>query len=544
MAPEPSPVKKEFAFPRIAFLTIIALVPLIRFIGDVSRGFDDLMYRFLVDDAFYYFEISRHIPEFNNGVPTSGFHPLYAFLIAPFHNWLDYHYAIPVSLLILVVALVLGVFTIHHLVSHFWSEPIPLLCAFGWATNGKLYSIAMSGVEMMLAVFLVSMFLVFFISYVAGCTGGRPARDYACLGLLASFAFLARMDAPLIILPFLAYVAFRLLQQRSWSRLVLLSLPALALPLIWLLYVKCATGEFFPTSGAALRVLRGIDHLLIAPPSRIYTSVAALLGNAMSFLLPVSISLTARALSAALVVAAVIASLAAAYRASPQRTRNLFDYLLLLSSGIFLWSLYYILYQGGFRSWYHGYIGIVIISIVLPLLLAFVFRVISSAKTALTFSTLLVILFALLSQPGPRGPQAYDKYQAALTANPILKAKMRRSPGAVGAFNTGIYDYFTTFDVINLDGVVNPQSLQAIRDDQLATYLRQKNIKYLIEHEVAANLDLLRDDDSVRLIKWIDLTRLYEQSDGFTTKRTFLWRLKFRDLQSIEESSDLERYIP
>lgn len=54
----------------------LAFIPLVRFLFDLRKGFDFLMYGCLGDDAFYYFEISKHIPEFNAGMPTSGFHPL------------------------------------------------------------------------------------------------------------------------------------------------------------------------------------------------------------------------------------------------------------------------------------------------------------------------------------------------------------------------------------------------------------------------------------------------------------------------------------
>jgi hypothetical protein len=131
--------------------------------------------------------------------------------------------------------------------------------------------------------------------------------------------------------------------------------------------------------------------------------------------------------------------------------------------------------------------------------------------------------------PGPWAPQAYDKFEAAQIADSVLDYEENQA--AVAAFNTGIYDYFMERDVINLDGVVNPHSLEAIREGTLPTYLQMKNIRYVIEHDVgqAAHFELLYEADNVIVSKWVDLTALVESPQYETTKRTYLWRLEVRD---------------
>jgi len=52
----------------------------------------------------------------------------------------------------------------------------------------------------------------------------------------------------------------------------------------------------------------------------------------------------------------------------------------------------------------------------------------------------------------------------------------------VGAFNSGIVSYFTNKKVINLDGVVNSDMYQVLRDRQLMAYIRKNNIDFVLDH--------------------------------------------------------------
>jgi hypothetical protein len=51
----------------------------------------------------------------------------------------------------------------------------------------------------------------------------------------------------------------------------------------------------------------------------------------------------------------------------------------------------------------------------------------------------------------------------------------------VGAFNSGIVGYFSGRTTVNLDGVMNPDAFEAIRDRRLAGYVDQRRIDYLAD---------------------------------------------------------------
>ena len=123
-------------------------------------------------------------------------------------------------------------------------------------------------------------------------------------------------------------------------------------------------------------------------------------------------------------------------------------------------------------------------------------------------------------------PQEYDKYRSATALNQLW-AKMGYGED-VAAFNAGVYDYYTDFDVMNLDGVVNPGARDAIERDRLVEFVEKQGVGFLIEHrlEEAANVELLSEDKGTCLQKVRDLRRYYEPYRRVYEKDTFLWRIR------------------
>ncbi|MGD2158255.1 MAG: hypothetical protein PVG32_15365 [Anaerolineales bacterium] len=486
------------------------------------------MYQYLVDDAFYYFEIAKHIPEFNTCIANSGFHPLYAFLVSPLHTFLAYQLAIPLSLMILIISNCVAVFTLYNLLSLHWDNPIPIICATAWALSPKMYSLSMSGVETILAATIVLLFFLQFIQIANAKFENLSGLRLFSLGFTGGVAFLARMDSPLILAPALVYLTFMLIRRGRITYTIFLLLPALLPALTWIAYISQQTGQIFPTSGAALRVLRGIDSNLIATPELIYKSCKYLVAVFVDFFVTVP-RLSKIILLIFFFLGGVVAILF--NRRYQKRITKQFEVLTI--AGLLLWCAYYILYQGGFRQWYLLQLGIGIYGIYLPLLLHTIFSfnmaIEYNQKRTWIVGTILIGVIAIFSQPKPQAPQEYDKYHSALAANEFIP--LIESNGKIGAFNTGIYNYFMYIDVINLDGVVNPDAMKALRDNQLPNYIQQKNIRYLIEHDrgSSANFDRIYENPNFDVQKWVDLTEFYYGYNGLYTKHTYLWKLEFKE---------------
>jgi len=54
----------------------------------------------------------------------------------------------------------------------------------------------------------------------------------------------------------------------------------------------------------------------------------------------------------------------------------------------------------------------------------------------------------------------------------------------VGAFNSGIYGYFSGRTIVNLDGVMNDSVIPALEGGWLIPYLYQERITYVVDWEI------------------------------------------------------------
>lgn len=56
--------------------------------------------------------------------------------------------------------------------------------------------------------------------------------------------------------------------------------------------------------------------------------------------------------------------------------------------------------------------------------------------------------------------------------------------GPVGAWNAGVLGFFSDRGVVNLDGLVNDSVVPNILDNDLAGYLRERGIRYIVDYQV------------------------------------------------------------
>jgi len=192
-----------------------------------------------------------------------------------------------------------------------------------------------------------------------------------------------------------------------------------------------------------------------------------------------------------------------------------------------IWVAYYAVYLGGFRIWYGAYLAIPVYLLCVPLLARAIHAIARSERASVVITTALVLGFSLTSASGPIAPHEYDKYQAALAANEALRDVPETA--RVGSFNAGIYNFYTDREVINLDGVVNPAALEAHRRHDIASYMQNLGIEYLIEHDPTRSATFRRayHDPSLHFQRVVDLTG--RPFANRVIKRTWLWKVTYVD---------------
>lgn len=508
------PVSPATPAPSVRWLLLLAVaLPLVRFAFDFARGLDFVHVQYLVDDAFYYFEIARHPPEFNAGIANSGFHPLYLGVASIFHAGLGPDAAIWACLGVLALAHSAATWTLFRCSRELFPEPVALIAAAGFATSTRIHTLAMTGVETMLAVALVLIALAGFARAL-----NEPRRDgpqaMAALGLWASVAFLARMDAPLLLAPAVAFLFLEALRGRRYSSAALLAGCASLAPLLWMAAIRSLTGSAIPTSAAALRALRGARPELVGPADAWMNQAGVAVRHLDAYFGP--------GFGSGWPLALAVAGLALGFvRWAPAPGFGRFAAA--VASGFALWTGYYVFGLGGFRIWYGLYGSIFVYAVCVPMLASLALRRLGWWGAGVV--AIAVIAFSWFSRGGPIAPHEFDKKQAALIAQPLLQDLP--AAARVGSFNTGIYQYYTDVDILNLDGVVNPDAVAAHRNGDIAGYMKRMNVRFLVEQDprVTATFHRVSRDPALRFSRVREISGAPYAKRVF--KRTWLWRVDY-----------------
>ena len=144
---------------------------------------------------------------------------------------------------------------------------------------------------------------------------------------------------------------------------------------------------------------------------------------------------------------------------------------------------FYWFYELGFRGWYSLYTSF----LVTILFSTMIIKIIQRSKLKKFKQVMYILLICTLVSTFIFGgiikynegnyPQEKLKWEIAnyLDENIPLNE-------TIGSFNTGIYQYYTkNHDVINLDGVMNPEAYQAMKDGNIEVYILGKNITYIVD---------------------------------------------------------------
>jgi len=154
----------------------------------------------------------------------------------------------------------------------------------------------------------------------------------------------------------------------------------------------------------------------------------------------------------------------------------------LVISSIFYYS-YYIFYQLGLRNWYSLYTSF-LITIIFSI---FITRIIQRMREYKKILYLIVILILIcffifggvIHYKEGNFPQEIIKYEVAQYLEKNIPPNE-----IIGSFNTGIYQYYTkNHDIINLDGVMNPEAFDSNKNNDIERYIIKKKISYIADDD-------------------------------------------------------------
>ena len=454
----------------------------------------------LTDDSYYYFNIARNFAH-GDGLRhdsfhiTTGFQPLFLFLISPVY-WLvsDRQAAITGVLIVQIgIGVLLGA-ALYRFAKLLGGAQAGLLAAAIWAVSPFFLRADLSGLETNLSLLMVVLTLTFYLKrFVYGTAA--TSSTYAVLGLLCGVSFLARVDSGLLAPVLLADILRRELGARPIGEILrnaaLMTIAALVPVLPWAVYNVVVIGSVLPSSGQAVRFISqaygyyflggesaGDGSFEIGSPSVAYYKTT--LWYALKAIRKVISDVFPVWAGVILIGSASIFGLRR-LASSVGRTAFVFAFLL----GLYLAYSFYIFghwfFYRYFAAFAIGYLIVLALALVetktLPMVgrLRWPLRHCGKVLFPLALSSLLFSSLKKIENIHT-DPQPSDFYHAAVWIN-----ENTPKDAVIGAFQTGIFGYYLDRKFYGLDGKINQDALEAMKTGTIDRYVDDKRIDYLMD---------------------------------------------------------------
>ncbi len=448
----------------------------------------------LLDDTYLALGVSRNIALGKGPLqglePTNGFQPLWVFLMVPVY-WIwrtDLMTPIRVALLLLGALNTATLALLAHWIRCLTgSILIPLIIGLIWICDYYVIYESLNGLETELSVFFMTACFMAFHRLVDGDPQRPGVKRTWILGILLGLATMARVDnvilatvlgGSLVVWRARAGVGTREIA----AQLARLAIAIFVVNLPWWLYSWHWTGSILPISGSAVR-FRGLAHVHSGESVNDY--VVGLIWRAVKDIWRTSWEL--------LVAIAVLAGFLYFVPATKEPRSSASPSLrwTLAAMGCWAVSLFLAYTCYVFGPWYfQRYLH----PLVVPLLIALAVMLRRAldrwqedfqGRVALAACALLValpILGSLTSRTQFRNLFTFQDTQVFGYMNVGLWARDFFKPGTrIGAIQSGALAYFTPeLTVVNLDGVVNRDALQALSSHTAMDYVERTGLQYLV----------------------------------------------------------------
>ena len=455
----------------------------------------------IADDAFYYFKVGENIAQglgssFDGLHPTNGYHPLWMLFTLVSFTLSPNRLVAVRALLFTEILLDLGAgLTLAYVAFRLRrNRTYALIVVALWMLNYRLIATTLNGMETALSLLLINLSLLSGLLILEKST----LKRWALFGLVSGLAILARTDnAILVALLFLISLPTR----ADFKHLLLATILCALVNLPWLLWNYYHFHSFLQTSATAITF--GIHKQLEAsygsplPLTVLVVYWITLWLNTFKRLyLFTGLPFAKWAFVSALwLMGGLVLVL---QKPSKKFVPNIVQWLWKKESpstkwlwiAIVTWPIAFVTVhvvgRWYFRPYYHASLApseILLFSLLLHGLLG------KNLLAKIWASSFILLTLAAAFQFSQSGLLRHQK--AMLTAARWLNGHSQNCK-IVGSFNAGILGFFYEKGrVINLDGVINNQASQAIREGRLNQYVEQEGICYLADTEKEPG-DLLR----------------------------------------------------
>ncbi len=451
-----------------------------------------LFQKCVVDDAYFYFGIARHIAmgagaTFDGSTMTNGFHAIYALLVVPIFWLFPQNAAAPVHLALTILSLFSAAtgLVIYLAVRELSGRRAAIVAAFLWLFNPYVILISLSGVEVGVSTFFLSLCIYL---YIRMKKGEYKAGGALALGCATGLAILGRVDSVFMFVcigldMFLSSLKGGEPVRVRFRRPFVYGATTLAVLSPWLAWSLLKFGTIRHISGVTLP---NIAHTMYLDRYGTYFSwglvktelfqlrlwcshILQYSGGAwLFFLLVIGILWTGRGKTAE------------TFKVNLRQFGSVGFAFLSTAMLVLFYALYF---WGWLRPWY--YLSVVLV-VTIGLGIPLSSMVGSSVSGRLFTRRMSVLLFALAAYLSVQSVLAWRSglfgfqkqlYDAAVWLNTHTEGNEK-----IGAISAGIYGYMTR-RTIDLAGVVNEEAYRAMREKRIFAYLLEKDISYLVDRE-------------------------------------------------------------
>ena len=452
---------------------------------------DVLVSKVTPDDAYYYFQAAHNIvrgdgPSLDGLNDANGFQPLWLALLLPlalFGRDTLVHGA-----LVLGVAMdVASVFALWWALGGLTKNvTIRLVAVAAYALNPAIAFGAVNGLESSLSV--LSLIALFGLLLRAKDFGPDRPAYWALVGCAAGIAVLARTDNGIFVVPILLFLALR---SRSLRPPLVAGAVASLITIPWFVWNIVAFGTPLQVSGEATYILAHIDPLDTRTAWEAVQHGAGLTKTAFLDSIPNLYFFSKPVLG--VVVAGLIAVTALAARRSSEAraiAKRHAPLLATLTIGLLALIVAHAGVRWHTREWY--FLSAVPLSM---LWLAYALEVtfawlgdMRSPSLNIRYATILpiVVLAAIVAPQVERGIDWWDDGRYYWQPDTLRAARWLRNETPeetrVAGFNVGVLAYYSERPTTNLDGVMNPDALDALNERELLAYVEGLGVDFVVDY--------------------------------------------------------------
>ena len=490
---------------------------------------------YLYDDSFYAFKIAQNIAQgsgvtFDGVNPTNGFQPLYVFLLVPVFWFSGSNLIAPIYVALTLCALMtaLSAVFLFKILIRYVSDRVALIVSAMWVFSPVVIKQAANGLETSLALLMFAVLVYYYLTRLRS-NDNPTVTNFITMGVLVGLAVLARIDQVFVALAIL--LDYLLVMRGRGAAAVGLKGVAAALVSYlvvyspWLLFNYLSMGTVVQDSGTATRflaiayapffdlgssqllddgpslafvwghVVKAFAVLKVSPPIHVVFRGVEKMGAALGLQGLFHLAATVFGFF----TIAMLVYLARKHKNDPGM-RRIGELRFLLVAAVALMAAYSFYVFGVFFFMRYLYPIYFVVCLFAAFYAHLLFKRLGRGSVPLRAAAMVVLAayfgaFAYMSySSGFRSSPTYYFYDVArwIEAN-------TSEDETIGVFQGGAIGYLSSRKVINLDGKVNRDALDALRHKRITSYLEQNGVDVVLDNSHVLSLFLGAREDPALL---------------------------------------------